>query len=60
VERERRLLLTVHESHALAGSCSTQRTGTFQEQHELAMDRRPKAEPAALALATRGTGGRPS
>jgi hypothetical protein len=61
LERYRALLAAVHASDALAGFCYTQLTDTFQEQNGLStMDRRPKADPAALADATRGTGGRPS
>ena len=52
--RYRELLAAVNRS-ALAGFCYTQLTDTFQEQNGLlAMDRRPKAELAALARATRG------
>jgi hypothetical protein len=54
-------LATVDASDALAGLCYTRLTDTFQEQNGLlTMDRRPKADAAALALATRGTGGRTS
>ncbi|MBA2666415.1 MAG: glycoside hydrolase family 2 [Trueperaceae bacterium] len=61
LERYRALLAAVHESDVLAGFCYTQLTDTFQEQNGLlTMDRRPKADTAALALATRGTGGRAS
>ena len=48
------LLAAVNRS-ALAGFCYTQFTDTFQEQNGLlTMDRRPKADLAALARATRG------
>jgi hypothetical protein len=61
LERYRALLASVHASDALAGFCYTQLTDTFQEQNGiLTMDRRPKADPAALALATRGRGGHAS
>lgn len=54
LERYRALLAAVHGS-ALAGFCYTQLTDTFQEQNGLVtMDRRPKADLAALARATRG------
>lgn len=52
--RYRELLAAVNRS-ALAGFCYTQLTDTFQEQNGLlTMDRRPKADLAALARATRG------
>jgi len=52
--RYRDLLAAVNRS-ALAGFCYTQLTDTFQEQNGLlTMDRRPKADLAALARATRG------
>lgn len=52
--RYRALLAAVNRS-ALAGFCYTQLTDTFQEQNGLlTMDRRPKADLAALARATRG------
>lgn len=52
--RYQALLAAVHGS-ALAGFCYTQFADTFQEQNGLvAMDRRPKADLAALARATRG------
>jgi len=50
-----RVLLAAVNRSALAGFCYTQLTDTFQEQNGLlAMDRRPKADLAALARATRG------
>jgi beta-galactosidase/beta-glucuronidase len=59
LERYRALLAAVHGSDALAGFCYTQFTDTFQEQNGLVtMDRQPKADPAAIARATRGSGGR--
>jgi len=61
LERYRALLAAIHTSQTLAGFCYTQLTDTFQEQNGiLTMDRRPKADPAALALATRGLGGHTS
>ncbi|MFU8888217.1 MAG: glycoside hydrolase family 2 protein [Trueperaceae bacterium] len=55
--RYRDLLAAVHRS-ALAGFCYTQLTDTFQEQNGLlTMDRRPKADLAAIARATRGEEG---
>jgi beta-galactosidase/beta-glucuronidase len=61
LDRYRALLAAVHASEVLAGFCYTQLTDTFQEQNGiLTMDRRPKADPAALALATRGLGGHTS
>ena len=58
LDRYRALLASIHASEVLAGFCYTQLTDTFQEQNGiLTMDRRPKADPAALALATRGRGG---
>jgi hypothetical protein len=54
LERYRRLAASVNGS-ALAGWCYTQLTDTFQERNGLlAMDRTPKADPAAIARATRG------
>jgi hypothetical protein len=50
-----------HASDALAGFCHMHLIDTLREQYGLlTMDRRPKADPAALALATRGAGGRTS
>lgn len=61
LERYEALLAAVHASEVLAGFCYTQFTDTFQEQNGLlTMDRRPKADPEALARATRGRGGRRS
>jgi beta-galactosidase/beta-glucuronidase len=61
LERYRALLAAVHRSEVLAGFCYTQLTDTFQEQNGLVtMDRRPKADLTAIAIATRGSGGRPS
>lgn len=55
LERYRALMRAVHDAGALAGFCYTQLTDTFQEQNGLlSMSRRPKADPAALARATRG------
>jgi beta-galactosidase/beta-glucuronidase len=57
VERYTALLRAVHASDVLAGFCYTQLTDTFQEQNGLlTMDRRPKADIAVLARATRGEG----
>lgn len=55
LERYRALMRAVHDGAALAGFCYTQLTDTFQEQNGLlTMDRRPKADIASLARATRG------
>jgi beta-galactosidase/beta-glucuronidase len=58
LDRYRALLASIHASETLAGFCYTQLTDTFQEQNGLlTMDRRPKVDPHALALATLGRGG---
>lgn len=49
------LLAAVHDCHGLSGFCYTQLTDTFQEKNGLLYsDRRPKADLALLARATRG------
>ncbi len=54
LRRYERLASAVNGS-AVAGWCYTQLTDTFQERNGLlAMDRTPKADPAAIARATRG------
>lgn len=54
LERYRRLTAAANAA-ALAGWCYTQLTDTFQERNGLlAMDRTPKADPGAIARATRG------
>ena len=55
LEQYARLLEAVHASTGLAGFCYTQLTDTFQEKNGLVfMDRTPKADPQAIARATRG------
>lgn len=54
LERYRRLAAAANAA-ALAGWCYTQLTDTFQERNGLlTMDRTPKADPEAIARATRG------
>jgi hypothetical protein len=55
LERLRQLLRAVGDDSGLAGFCYTQLTDTLQEQNGLATgDRRPKADPAAIAAIIRG------
>ncbi len=55
LRRYRELWAAVHASSALVGACWTQLTDTYQEVNGLlTADRRPKADLAALAAATRG------
>ena len=57
VARYRDLWAAVHASDVLAGACWTQLTDTYQEVNGLLRaDRTPKADPAELAAATRGSG----
>jgi beta-galactosidase/beta-glucuronidase len=50
-----RMLGALHRCRGIAGYCYTQLTDTFQEKNGLAtMERRPKADPARIAEATRG------
>lgn len=56
LERLREVLGAVGEDSGLAGFCYTQLTDTLQEQNGLVTgDRRPKADPAAIAQIVRGT-----
>ena len=55
LERYRAQWAVVHASTALAGACWTQLTDTYQEVNGLlTADRKPKADIARLAAATRG------
>lgn len=55
VARYRDLWRAVHDSEGLAGACWTQLTDTYQEVNGLLRaDRTPKADPEAIAAATRG------